>query len=145
MLLVETSNPGGGVTVKLPVRLLPETVKLVGLAVAVPYVVLTAVKVPLVEIVGVAAETGAKATPLRIVPVPAVYSVLLSAVVMLIVELWPAVSVSLITLLLVVAPLPVVTKRSAPLPFFLAHKPNPPNEVVYVPFVVQLPLTKEYL
>jgi hypothetical protein len=63
VLLVETSNPAGGVTVKLPVRLLPETVKLVGVAVAVPYVVLTAAKVPLAVIVGVEAEAGAKAIP----------------------------------------------------------------------------------
>ena len=37
--------------------LAPETVKLVGLAEAVPYVVLTAAKVPLAVIVGVAAVT----------------------------------------------------------------------------------------
>ena len=73
--MVETSNPAGGVTVKLPVRLLPETEKLVGLAVAVPYVVLTAAKVPLAVIVGVAAEAGAKAMPRKTVPAPAVATV----------------------------------------------------------------------
>ena len=55
--LVETSKPAGGVTVIPALMLAPETAKLVGLAEAVPYVVLTAVKVPLAVIVGGAVKT----------------------------------------------------------------------------------------
>ena len=60
--LVATSNPAGGVTVTaaVPFKALPVTVKLVGLSDAVPYVVLTADKVPEVEIVGEATNVPPK-------------------------------------------------------------------------------------
>ena len=50
--LEETSNPEGGVTLIPSVMSAPDTVKLVVVVEAVPYVVLTAAKVPFAVIIG---------------------------------------------------------------------------------------------
>ena len=90
------------------------------------------------------AAFGANAIPFMIVPVALVYKVTLLAVVILIAVLYPAASINLITELALVAPVPVVINKFDPVPDFSTAKPNPPNEVVYVPFAVHELLTNEY-
>ena len=80
------------------------------------------------EIFGAVAEIGAHATPLIIVPAAAVYNVKLLAVVMLIVVLKPTLSVNLTMEFAVLAPFPVDTYNSEPIPMFLAVNPKPPPE-----------------
>ena len=79
---------------------------------------------------GAAAVAGARAIPLTVVPAGAVYNVTLLAVTILIAELYPAVSESLITLFAAVAPLPPLTYNEAPPPLPAAANPNPPKVVV---------------
>ena len=79
--------------------------------------------------VGVAAGAGTKAIPLTTAPVGAVYNVTLLAVTTLIVTLYPAVSTNWTTLFVAVAPVPVVTYNTAPLPLGAAARPNPPKVV----------------
>jgi len=90
---VEISKPVGAVMVILFVRETAEIEKLVGDE-AVPWVVLRALRGPVVEMV---TGTGAKATPLKIFEPPAVNSVV--GALSLMVWLYPVESVNLTTLL----------------------------------------------
>ena len=98
----------------------------------------------LAVIVAVGATWGAKAMPRNVVPAGAVYSVTLLAVVTLMAEFQPAVSVIRMRLFAAVVPKPEVTYRNAPPPGFLAAAiPHPPNVVAYDPLATHEPLTNE--
>src|SRR5262249_31179618 len=92
---------------------------------------------------GSGTEMGTNSMPLTVVPVGAVYSVVVAPRLML----WfqPAESASFNTLFTAFAPFPVVTYRSSPPSRSRADaRPNPPTVVVALPWASQVLPTGSY-
>src|SRR5262249_12740855 len=84
--------------------------------------------------------------PLRVVPLAAVKSVTLFAVVTGVVALWRSISVGWMTLVAGVAPVPAEAySKARPVPLFAAARAKPGKFVVWLPLAVHDPLTSENL